>query len=109
MIASTLKQCTEEICRCCDTKLMKALSEPIRVELFAFLVFNGRSDIKTITRHFPIDRSNVSRHLQIMSEVGILDKLKESRHIYYQVNISALEARVEILFHLVQMLKQRQS
>ncbi|KAA3613765.1 MAG: ArsR family transcriptional regulator [Calditrichaeota bacterium] len=92
---------------CCDTKLMKILSEPIRVELYAFLVFHGQSDIKTIAEHFAIDRSNVSRHLQMMADAEILEKSKQSRHIYYKVNLESLESRVQIMLEMIRMIKER--
>lgn len=93
---------------CCDTRLMKILSEPIRVELYAFLVFHGKSDIKTIAENFAIDRSNVSRHLQMMADCGIVDKVKISRHIYYKVKLEALENRVNIMLEMIRMIKARQ-
>ena len=94
--------------QCCDTKLMKILSEPIRVELYAFLVIHGKSDIKSIAENFAIDRSNVSRHLQMMADCGILDKFKISRHIYYKVNPEALENRVHIMLEMIRLIKARQ-
>jgi hypothetical protein len=36
-----------------DSKLFKALCEPVRVEIMRFLTVEGRSDVCTIAGHFP--------------------------------------------------------
>jgi len=72
-----------------DSKLLKALSEPVRGEILRFLLLNGRADISTIAEHLPQDRSVISRHLNLMAEAGILLAEKESRHKFYFLNGAA--------------------
>ncbi len=69
-----------------DSKFFKTLSEPVRVQIIKFILLNGRTDIGTIAENMPQDRSVISRHLNLMQEVGILNCEKESRHMYYNIN-----------------------
>ncbi len=69
-----------------DSKFFKTLSEPVRVQILKFIMLNGRADIGTIAEHMPQDRSVISRHLNLMHQVGILKCEKESRHMFYEIN-----------------------
>jgi len=71
-----------------DSKFLKSLSEPVRVQILKYLLLNGKTDIGTIAQDLPQDRSVISRHLNLMQEVGILTCEKESRHMYYSLNAS---------------------
>ncbi len=64
-----------------DSKFFKSLSEPVRVQILRYLLLHGRTDIGTIANNLPQDRSVISRHLNLMQEVGILNCEKESRHM----------------------------
>ena len=69
-----------------DSKFFKSMGEPVRVQIIRFLLLNGRADIGTIAENMPQDRSVISRHLNLMLEVGILNCEKESRHMFYSLN-----------------------
>jgi len=56
------------------------------MQIMKFLLLNGRSDIATISAEMPQDRSVISRHLNLMSEVGILRCEKETRHMFYEID-----------------------
>jgi DNA-binding transcriptional ArsR family regulator len=85
----------EELVEILDSAFFKTLSEPVRVRILKFLLLNGRSDIGTIAAQLPQDRSVVSRHLNLMSAVGILTAEKETRHIYYSIDAEAFLEKVE--------------
>jgi DNA-binding transcriptional ArsR family regulator len=76
----------EELVDVLDSKLFKSLSEPSRVQILKFVMLNGRADIGTIAENLPQDRSVISRHLNLLSEVGVLKSEKESRHVFYEIN-----------------------
>lgn len=78
-----------------DSKFFKTLSEPVRMEILKYLMLNGRSDIGTIAKNMPQDRSVVSRHLNLMYEAGILNCEKETRHVYYEINGNAFIGKLE--------------
>ena len=76
----------EELVQALDSKFLKTLSEPVRVQILKFLMLNGRADIGTIAENMPQDRSVISRHLYLMKESGILISEKANRHVFYNVN-----------------------
>ena len=65
-------QILDEFAKVLDSKFLKALSEPVRIEILKFIMRNGRTDIGTIAENMPQDRSVISRHLNLMHDVGIL-------------------------------------
>lgn len=78
-----------------DSKLFKALCEPVRVEIMRFLTVEGRSDVCTIAAHVPQDASVVSRHLAVLHGAGILRRCKEGRHVFFEVDGPAVVGRLE--------------
>lgn len=79
-------EAAEALVKALDSRFFKALSEPVRIQILKYLILNGRSDIGAIAKALPQDRSVISRHLQLMYEVGILTCEKETRHMFYEVN-----------------------
>ncbi len=90
-----------ELVEAFDSKFLKTLSEPVRVEILKFIMLNGRADIGTIAENMPQDRSVISRHLNLMQEVGVLTCEKESRHIFYEINCHAFLDKLENLTDLI--------
>ncbi len=84
-----------------DSKFFKSLSEPVRVQILKYLLLHGRTDIGTIAQDLPQDRSVISRHLNLMLEVGILTCEKESRHMYYSLNAAEFLNRFTSITDLV--------
>lgn len=78
-----------------DSKFFKVLSEPVRVQILRFLILNGSSDIGSIAQALPQDRSVISRHLKFMHEAEILNCVKISRNVYYEVNAEAIRQKLD--------------
>ena len=95
------KNAVEELVNNFDSKFFKTLSEPVRIEILKFLILNGRSDIGTISENMPQDRSVISRHLNLMREVGILKCEKKTRHIFYEVNGQVFVEKLESITNLI--------
>ena len=87
----------EELIESFDFKFFKTMSEPVRMQILKFLLLNGRSDIATIAEDMPQDRSVISRHLNLMSEVGILRCEKETRHVFYEIDGNVFLERLETM------------
>lgn len=94
-------QRAEELLTLLDSKLLKALSEPVRGRILRYLIANGRSNIDTIARQFKQDRSVISRHLHQMAEMDILVCEKDSRNVFYDVNADSLVTKLESIVHKV--------
>ena len=84
-----------------DSKFFKSLGEPVRIEIIRFLLLNGRADIGTIAENMPQDRSVVSRHLNLMQDVGILSGEKDGRHMFYSLNAEGFLERFNEITGLV--------
>lgn len=96
--AKKTSKAVEKLVDALNSKLFKALSEPVRAEILKYLLINGRSDIGTIAENLPQDRSVISRHLNLMSEAGILKSEKEARHVFYEINGTTFLSEFEGIF-----------
>jgi DNA-binding transcriptional ArsR family regulator len=87
-----------------DGAFFRALSEPARVDLVRALILSGRSDVGTIAKGTPRDRSVTTRHLQVLEAAGILRSDREGRHTYYEIDGARVLAQLEqlvVLFRTV--------
>jgi DNA-binding transcriptional ArsR family regulator len=87
-----------------DTDFFRALCEPARIQIFRQMVLLGRSDIGTIAKNLPQDRSVIARHLQLMERAGIVRAENEGRHSYYEIDGSAVSERIDGIANLVRAL-----
>ena len=81
-----------------DSPFFAALAEPVRVAILrAMLVLGEASDINTITKHVPQDRSGVSRHLKVLLDARVVTCTKVGRHKYYAIDGGSLLEKLESL------------
>lgn len=76
----------EKTLNCIDSDFVKALAEPVRIEILKWLIVEGSSDVKSLAEKMPQDRSVISRHLALMEKAGLLSVKKEGRHMIYTVD-----------------------
>ena len=69
---------------------LKALSDPIRREIFNLLK-TGRMSAGEIANHFPVTDASVSRHLSVLKEADLIRDSREGKFIFYELNTSVLE------------------
>jgi len=69
-----------------DNDFIKALAEPVRIEILKHLIVHGSSDVKNLAERMPQDRSVISRHLIMMHKAGLLKLQKQGRHVIYSVD-----------------------
>ena len=84
-----------ELAEIFDSKLFKALCEPVRVEIVKFLTAAGRCDVQTVAAQFPQDASVVSRHLAVLHQAGVVRRQKEGRHVFFEVDGHEMVDRME--------------
>ncbi len=66
--------------------LCKALSDPQRATLFAFLARCCRPcNVTELANCCPLDISVVSRHLKQLREAGMISSYKQGKEVYYSV------------------------
>lgn len=78
-----------------ESKLFRALCEPARIELLKLLTLEGRSDIASLARGVPQDRSVVSRHLELLRDAGLVRRQKVGRNVFFEADGPAVVAQLE--------------
>ena len=63
----------------------KALSEPLRLKLIMVLM-DGSRNVGELVEEVGATQANVSRHLQNLSESGILKREKKGLHVFYSIS-----------------------
>lgn len=61
-----------------------ALSEPLRLRLLHSL-FDGEKNVNTLVQISGGTQTNVSRHLQTLTEAGILARRKDGLQVFYSI------------------------
>lgn len=84
-----------ELAEIFDSKLFKALCEPVRIDIVKFLTAEGRCDVRTVAAHFPQDASVVSRHLGVLHQAGVVRRQKQGRHVFFEVDGPEMVERME--------------
>lgn len=66
------------------TKVFKALSDKTRLRI-VYLLFNSKTDLCVCEFVDSLEESqyNISRHLKILKNVGLIRERKEGRWVYY--------------------------
>jgi ArsR family transcriptional regulator len=67
-------------------RVMKARAQPVRLEI-ADVLAEGELCVEDIAGRTGAERSNVSRHLSVLSTAGILESRKEGLKVYYSLKV----------------------
>ncbi|WP_415879315.1 ArsR/SmtB family transcription factor [Methylomonas sp. TEB] len=78
-------------------RCLKAMSHPLRLKILCVLGNNSIS-VQEIVEQVGTSQSNISQHLAILRDKGILDYKKEANRVYYFID----DERVT---HLIQMMR----
>lgn len=68
-----------------SVKLFKALGHPIRYKIVKFL-YNGPKCVCNLNEHIEFSQANLSQHLKILKEAGILSSEKVGMNIHYRIS-----------------------
>ncbi len=63
---------------------LKAISHPIRLKILCTLS-HGEVSVQDIVDHVGTSQSNISQHLAILRDKGILASRKDANRVYYRV------------------------
>jgi len=69
-----------------QAEVIKALAHPLRLAIIQFLEKEERC-VCDIVAYVGTSNSNVSKHLSVMKNVGILSDRKEGLSVYYRLNM----------------------
>lgn len=67
-----------------QAEVAKAIAHPLRIAIIDFLK-DGQQCVCDIAEHIGSERSNVSRHLSVMVNAGVLDYRKEGLKVIYRL------------------------
>ena len=67
-----------------QAEIAKAIAHPLRIAIVNFLK-NGEQCVCDIAEHIGAERSNVSRHLSLMVNAGLLEYRKEGLKVIYKL------------------------
>ena len=67
-------------------RLFKALSNEERIEIVKLLLKNREMFAQDVERHFYLEQSTTSHHLNILRNAGITKSRKEGRKIFYSID-----------------------
>ena len=70
--------------------LLKALAEPIRLQLIEALG-SGERCVCELTSDLNLAQSKLSFHLKVLKEAGLLTAREDGRWVYYRLEPAALE------------------
>lgn len=88
-----------------QAEIAKAIAHPLRIAIIDFLK-DGEQCVCDIAEHVGSERSNVSRHLSVMVNAGVLDYRKEGLKVIYKLKTPCI---FEFLSCTSRLLKQQAS
>ena len=62
----------------------RAIAEPMRVRLLD-LLRDGEASVNELAAQLGASQQNVSKHLALLADVGILGRRKDGNHVYYRI------------------------
>ena len=86
-----------------QAEIAKAIAHPLRIAVVNFLK-DGEQCVCDIAQHVGSERSNVSRHLSVMSNAGLLEYRKEGLKVIYRLKTPCI---LEFFSCVSRVLKQQ--
>lgn len=77
-----------------SVKIFKALGHPIRYKIVKYL-FDGRKCVGTINQEIEFSQANLSQHLKVLKDAGILTSEKIGMEIYYEVASNEIKGLIQ--------------
>ena len=81
-------------------ELFKALSENSRLRILSLLT-SGELCVCEIEACLDLTQSNISRHLTVLKNCGILDSYKNAQWVYYKVSEKFIQENSELWNYLL--------
>ncbi len=86
-----------------QAEIAKAIAHPLRIAVVNFLK-DGEQCVCDIAQHVGSERSNVSRHLSVMLNAGLLEYRKEGLKVIYKLKTPCI---LEFFSCVSRVLKQQ--
>ena len=86
-----------------QAEVAKAIANPLRIAIIDFLK-DGEQCVCDIAEHVGSERSNVSRHLSVMVNAGVLGYHKEGLKVIYRLKCPCI---LDFFSCIIRVLKQQ--
>ena len=64
---------------------LKGLAHPVRLQIIEYLK-NGEASVGKLVQVLGVEQSNLSRHLAILRDLGVLEARQEKTSVYYTIH-----------------------
>ena len=68
----------------------KLLGEPVRLEILNLLLSIGEMNVQELIEATGQQQANVSKHLKLLADEGMVARRKEGLYVYYSINDPSL-------------------
>jgi ArsR family transcriptional regulator len=82
-------------------QILKALADGTRLKIVNFLK-DGEKNVGEIRPHVGTTQSNVSQHLRILKDAGIVDNRRKGKVVYYYIVNKKIFALLDLLDEIVE-------
>ena len=86
-----------------QAEIAKAIAHPLRIAIVDFLK-DGEQCVCDIAKHIGSERSNVSRHLGVMVNAGVLECHKEGLNVIYRLKTPCI---LDFFSCIIRVLKEQ--
>lgn len=76
---------------------LKAMAHPLRLKILCILGSAEEVSVQDIVDQVGTSQSNISQHLSILREKGILNSRKDANKVYYRINDPRIVRLIETL------------
>ena len=87
--------------------LVAAVTEPMRRQMLDLLLKRGESTATVLADSLPISRQAVSKHLAVLTRIGLVEGEKSGREMRYRLNVERLDQATRSLGELAAIWDQR--
>jgi len=77
-------------------RCLKAMSHPIRLKILCILDDHSLS-VQDIVEHVGTTQSNISQHLSILKDKGILASKKDANRVYYYIDDKRMVQLIDMM------------
>lgn len=67
------------------SRALKAMGHPLRLKILCILANSEEASVQDLVDFVGTSQSNISQHLSILREKGVLDSRKDANKVYYRI------------------------
>jgi DNA-binding transcriptional ArsR family regulator len=77
------------------TELFRTLADPTRRAIYEQLVRNGEQNVRALTDHAGVSQPTVSKHLNLLKQVGLVQERPSGRTVHYTADPQGLAPLID--------------